>query len=70
MSKTTADKPDRRPAPDTVTRTLRMPPKLAELVKETAEAVNLDEADAMRLGLERGLVLLRQQLTGTAALAA
>lgn len=70
MSKTTAAKPERRSPADTVTRTLRMPPKLAEMVSETAKAVNLDESDAMRLGLERGLVLLRQQLTGATGIAA
>jgi len=41
---------------------LRLTADLAVLVNETAVAVKLSKQDTMRLALERGLSVLRQQL--------
>jgi hypothetical protein len=41
---------------------LRLTADLAVLVNETAVAVKLSKQDTMRLALERGLAVLRQQL--------
>ena len=42
---------------------LRLTSELADLVSETAVSVKLSKQDTMRLALERGLSVLRQQLT-------
>ena len=42
---------------------LRLTAELADLVSETAVSVKLSKQDTMRLALERGLTVLRQQLT-------
>lgn len=41
---------------------LRLTAELADLVSETAVSVKLSKQDTMRLALERGLTVLRQQL--------
>lgn len=58
MSK--ADSDDRRK--ESVPVPLRLTAELADLVSETAAAVKLSKQDTMRLALERGLSVLRQQL--------
>jgi hypothetical protein len=48
---------------DSVPVPLRLTADLADLVSETAVSVKLSKQDTMRLALERGLSVLRQQLT-------
>ena len=57
-------KTPQEPSIKTVRVPLCMPAELDELITSTAAEVKLSKQDAMRLSLERGLVILKRQLTG------
>ena len=53
---------EEKPVRDSVSVPVRLPKELDELITATAKEVKLSKQDTMRLGLERGMSILKQQL--------
>lgn len=55
---------------DNISVPVRMPTELDELITITATEIKLSKQDTIRLSIERGVQILKRQLTGDPALAA
>jgi hypothetical protein len=55
---------------DNISVPVRMPAALDQLITSTAEEIKLSKQDTIRLSIERGVQILKRQLTGDPVAAA